>query len=293
MVWFLEKEEGGMAEGGGGRGGRGQQEEGMRVKEEQRVYDRRRIQVCVKKWRRRWGSKRVEDLEGFEGTGRQLLQHRIKMKFSDGLLHWLMALPDGSHQRDQAQRCVCPSVYVLVYFCLCVFLWLHICIKKKVISKKALYWKHGPLAARPPPSCLFISLNWLCGRLPLCASHHLPSLFQNFGSIHIRFTFGPDGNIPSFHPECFTSAGSWFRKIWNKISGQSCRTSRIWDMRGRNNVSAPLCIFTSLIVVWGGQQKLEWGNFGLLGSPRGPSDMGQRAKPTMAVLKYTHGRTLH
>lgn len=41
-----------MAEGGGGRGGRGQREEGMRVKEEQRVrpYDRRRMsRVCVKK----------------------------------------------------------------------------------------------------------------------------------------------------------------------------------------------------------------------------------------------------
>lgn len=98
-------------------------------------------------------------LQGLKVLRRQLLQHCIKMKFSDGLLHCLMALPDGSHQRDQAQRCVCSSVYVLVYFCLCVFLWLHICIKKKVISKKALYWKHSPLAAHPPPSCLFISLN--------------------------------------------------------------------------------------------------------------------------------------
>lgn len=28
----------------------------------------------------------MEDLAGFEGTGRQLLKHRIKKKFSDGLL---------------------------------------------------------------------------------------------------------------------------------------------------------------------------------------------------------------
>lgn len=190
MVWFLEKEEGerdGRRRRRKGREGptRGRYEGERGAKGTAIWWEKNESGLC-EKWRRRWGSKRVEDLAGFEGTGRQLLQHRIKMKFSDGLLHWLMALPDGSHQRDQAQRCVCPSVYVLVYFCLCVFLWLHICIKKSYFQESTLLETRPP--HRPPTPFMFVhgSPHWLCGCLLPCASHHLPSLFQNFGSIHIR-----------------------------------------------------------------------------------------------------------
>lgn len=269
-----------MAEGG--RGGRGQQEEGMRAKEEQKVWprDRRRMnQVCVKKWRRRWGSKCVEDLAGFEGTGRQGL----------GVFRWLAALANGfarwqSSARPGTKMCVSQFVRARIFLSLCVSLAAHL-HKKKLFPRKHFT---GNTAPSPPTQPMFVhGPHWLCGCLPPCAFHHLPNFFQN-----LVFTLD-NGARPVLSCTMFHICRKLIR---NKISGHRISPAKqvwsgIWGakiMCLHNNMSS-----TSLIVVWGGQQRLKWGNLGLLGLPRGLSDLGQRAKPTMAVLKYVHGRTLH